>query len=109
MVMPDVPRAPGAVLSICRECHSTVRYQDVGEDVVWSDRYCPMCGSQSVSAIDDVVNYWLLFGLDLGLPEDERTTTLVKSIYDLWEPAAGDPIRFADYLKQCLVEMGVVH
>lgn len=106
--MPDIIRKPGAMISACRACHSTVRYQDVGPVLVVSSRFCPLCGSDDTHTTNDRINYWLHFGIELGLPEDPRTQALVEGIFGLWEPSAGDPLKFVDYLKATLTEMKVI-
>ncbi len=62
-------------------------------------RFCPACGQEATSVGSEWKNQDIfeLMALDRNLDRN-----IVKAIYDLWEPADGDPYSFATFLDNSI-------
>ena len=88
----------------CTSCQSVYAIKRIHDLVETPIAYCIYCGEDTIVTGDDDSNYWESLAQEAGLPAGEVSTTLIKSLFDIWTPMDGDPLRFIDFAKKLVVE-----
>lgn len=73
----------------CKQCGEEHRIErtSVVTQTTQPAKYCPQCGADSVvSRMDWDRNYWWDMADSFGFEYSEKGATLVKELYELWEP-----------------------
>lgn len=92
----------------CIDCRMTFRAENLTPyTIAVREWYCPACGSTNVEIkTNSALDRWYAMAESFGLPSTEKSVSLIKSLYDVWD--THEHSLFKDFVVEVLAESNLL-